>query len=220
MGSVSAEVSRYGWISRSPIRDAACLTLVHEADTTLVARSFGADPEQGRNWSFEEFCEEAFACAERQSLIGLRTVGEWTLVAEESRFEGVRHDVLESASAGTEAVAIHWDLDRATTFSHAVHGAVRTSFEAVLPEYRTGTRPDDLEVVRAGLPWHESEEVPLVLALAARVTGCELMPHWFAGQFLTCPVKSCEGLTTTGYPGATGDSGRARPVGNPRGWRA
>ncbi|WP_017973953.1 DUF6461 domain-containing protein [Actinopolyspora halophila] len=220
MGSASAEVSRYGWIIRSPIRDAACLTLVREADAALVARSFGADPEQGRNWSFEEFCEEAFACADRQSLIGLRTVGAWTLVAEESRFEGVRHDVLESTSATTEAVSIYWDLDRATTFSHAVHGEVRTSFEAVLPEYRTGTRPDDLEVVRAGLPWHESDEVPLMLALAARVAGCELMPHWFTGQFLTCPVNSCEGLTTTGYPGATGDSGRARPTGDPRGWRA
>ncbi|ASU78065.1 hypothetical protein CDG81_06810 [Actinopolyspora erythraea] len=188
MGSGSSEVGRHGWIHDSAVRDAGCLTLVRRTDIYRVARAFGADPTRGRNWNFEEFCEEAFACADKQSLIGLRRLGEWTLVAEESRFEGVRPEALAAASTGTRLVSVHWDIGGRGGFSHAVDGEVRTRFEVALPEYRTGTRPDELEPLRAGLPWHDAERVPLMLALTARVTGCLPGPEWFAGQFLTCPV--------------------------------
>lgn len=188
--SGSEEVRRYAWIHRSAVRDAGCLTLVHDVDAWRVARSFGADPRQGRVWDFEEYCEEAFARADKQSLIGVRPFRDWTLVAEESRFEGIRSDVLDRVSRGAQVVSVYWDIDGTTRFSHAVNGRVRTAFEAVLPEYRCGTDPDALETERAGLPWHDAEEVPLMLALAARVTGCELGPEWLGGTFLTCPVTT------------------------------
>ncbi|SDK85994.1 hypothetical protein SAMN04487820_114102 [Actinopolyspora mzabensis] len=198
MGSGNAEVDRHGWIHDSAVRDAACLTLVRGTDVLRVARAFGADPVRGRPWNFEEFCEESFACADKQSLIGLRRVGGWTLVAEESRFEGLRHDVLAEASSGSELVSVYWDVGDTGGFAHAVDGEVRTCFEPVLPECRSGTRPDDLESLRAGLPWHEAARVPLMLALSARVTGCVPDPEWFAGQFLTCPVVGTGGEVVPG----------------------
>lgn len=193
--SNTGEVARFSWVHRSTIQDAACLTFVRGVDADRVGRGFGAVTEHVQKLDFDEFCEEAFAHHDRYPVIGLRTGDGWTLVAEDGGLQGTRREVLRRVSAGTAAVSAFWDVNGLTRFSHAVDGSVRTSFEALMPDYRLGVAPDELEEVRAGLPWAGSgsqergeNSVELMLALAARITGCPLTPEWLEGDFLTYPV--------------------------------
>ena len=71
-----------------------------------------------------------------------------------------------------------------TRFSYAVSGQLLTAFEAMTPDRRFGADPDALETARAGLPWATGDWVPLLLALAARVTGVRVRPDWLEGDFL------------------------------------
>lgn len=191
----SDEVERFSWVLRSTIQDAACLTFVRGTDVELIGRRFGAIPEHLQELDFDDYCEEAFAHQENYPVIGLRAIGGWTLVAEDSGLQGTRPEVLRRVSAGGEVVSAHWDAGGLSRFSHASGGAVRTSFEPPVPGYRTGTDPDGLEQLRNGLPWPGAGEpgadpVELMLALTARITGSPLEPEWLEGEFATYPVAA------------------------------
>lgn len=193
--SDTGEVARFSWVHRSTIQDAACLTFVRGVDAERIGRGFGAVTEHVQKLDFDEFCEEAFAHHDRYPVIGLRTGDGWTLVAEDGGLQGTRREVLRRVSSGTAAVSACWDVNGLARFSHAVDGSVRTSFEALMPGYRLGIAPDELEEIRAGLPWADrapeergANSVELMLALAARITGCPLTPEWLEGDFLAYPV--------------------------------
>ncbi|GAA2779035.1 DUF6461 domain-containing protein [Saccharopolyspora taberi] len=188
------EVERFGWIRDSTVQEAACLTFVRATGVDPVAAGFGAVSGHARALDFGEFCEEAYA--QPYPVIGLRIVGDWVLVVEDNGLQGTRPEVLTRVSARTEALSVFWNTNLSTRFSYAVGGEVRTTFEALLPEFREGTRPDALEELREGLPWsaldsgNQAEGVELMLALAARITGQPLTPTWEEGQFLTFPVAA------------------------------
>ncbi|WP_243792566.1 DUF6461 domain-containing protein [Saccharopolyspora gloriosae] len=193
--SNTGEVERFGWVHRSTVQDAACLTFVRGTDLDRLAQRFGAITEHARTLDFDEYCEEAFAHQDRYPVIGLRSVGEWTLIAEDGGFQGSRPEVLRRVSHRTEAVSAFWNVNGLTQLSHAVDEELRTSFEPLMPAFRHGTRPNGLEEIRAGLPWPGVEDrgantINLMLALAARITGEPLTPEWFDGDFATYPVAS------------------------------
>lgn len=189
----SEEIERFGWVRRSNIQEAACLTFVRGNDAGRTAEAFGAIADQVRRFDFDEFCEESFALHETYSVIGIRNIGDWLLVVEDNGHQGSRAEVLRRVSHGTEVTSALWNAQSLTRFSHAVDGEVRTAFEALMPEYRQGTQPDGLEEIRAGLPWSScgsngTDSVSLMLALSARITGGPLTPETFDGEFLTFPV--------------------------------
>ncbi len=193
----SQEVEQFEWVGDSAIQEAGCLTLVRDTDVERVAEAFGAVLERARGLDFEEFCEEAFAHHDIYSMIGVRRVGAWTLVVEDNWFEGARPEVLRRVSAGTEVVSAFWNVNALTRFSHAVDGEVRTSFEALMPGYREGTRPDALEELRSGLPWSDADlgrqgvnTISLMLALTARITGQAIRREWLRDRFTTYPVAA------------------------------
>lgn len=193
----SEEVERFEWVGECPIQEAGCLTVVRGTDIERVADAFGAVTERARRLDFEEFCEESFAQHDNYSLIGVRQVGDWLLVVEDNWFEGARPEVLRRVSVDAEVVSTFWNVNALTRFSHAADGEVRTSFEALMPGYREGTRPDALEELRAGLPWTEADlgrrgvnTVSLMLALTARITGQVIGPEWLRGDFVTYPVAA------------------------------
>jgi hypothetical protein len=86
-------------------------------------------------------------------------------------WQGSRPEVLRRISAGGRAVSAYWNVNLTTRFSYAAGGRVLTAFEVMSPDRRHGADPDCLEEARAGLPWEDGEWVPLMLALAFRVTG-------------------------------------------------
>ncbi|MER5392396.1 DUF6461 domain-containing protein [Saccharopolyspora sp. NPDC002686] len=188
MGSYCvSEIERAEWVRRSIIQEAACLTFVRGGDLEQVAAAFGGVAEFGRELDVDEFCEEAFANQERHPMIALKQLGDWLLVIEDGGEQGRRPEVLRRV-AETTAVSVFWDGSGLTRFSHAVGGELRTSFEAVLPEYREGGAPDELEELRADLPWSQADPVALMLALAGRLTGLPPTPGWLAGRLRTFPV--------------------------------
>ncbi|WP_433869847.1 DUF6461 domain-containing protein [Saccharopolyspora sp. CA-218241] len=182
------EVERAGWLRRSTLHEAACLTLVRGADVERVAAGFGAVADLARPLDIDEFCEESFAQQERYPMIAVRPLGDWLLVVEDGGSQGRRPEVLRRITRGTRGVSLFWDAAAVTRFSSAAAGELRTTFEAVLPEIREGAAPDELEGARAGLPWSRAEPVSLMLALAGRVTGIEPTREWLAGEFRTFPV--------------------------------
>lgn len=186
----SDEVHQFAWVRSSAIHEAACLTFVRASDPGRVAAAFGAVVDHARTLDFDEFCEEAFAHQDRHPVIGVRRIGDWALVVEDNGHQGARPEVLRRVGTRSEAVSVCWNAQRYTRFSYATHGEVHTSFEAIMPGYREGARPDALEGVRAGLPWGTDgvDDVSLMLALGARITGQGLTPQALAGDFLTCPV--------------------------------
>lgn len=172
---------------RSTIQDAACVTLVRGDDPASVAQAFGGMAEPERSLGFDDFCEEAFAAQERYPMIALRRLGDRILVVEDGGRQGSRPEVLRRA-AEQDAVSVYWDEDGHTRFSHAVGGAVRTSFEGALPEYRDGECPDCVERFLGDLAWSREDPVPSMFALAGRITGVLPDPAWLGGQFCTYPV--------------------------------
>lgn len=188
MGSYCVnEIERAGWVRRSIIQEAACLTFVRGGDLAHVAEAFGAVASSGRELDIDEFCEEAFANQEKYPMVALKQLGDWVLVVEDGGEQGRRPEVLRRAAEST-AVSVFWDGSGLTRFSHAARGELRTAFEAVLPEFREGTDPDGLEELRVDLPWSQADPVALMLALAGRITGLPASPGWLAGPLRTFAV--------------------------------
>ena len=178
------EIGVFEWIQSTVLRDGACVTLVAPADAGGVVRGFGGDLAGARRTSLAEIGMPPVD----EPKVAVRNLGSWLLVVEVNSWQGSRPEVLRRISAGGRAVSAYWNVNLTTRFSYAVDGRVLTAFEVMSPGRRHGADPDCLEEVRAGLPWEDGEWVPLMLALASRVTGLRIEPEWFNGDFAVMPV--------------------------------
>lgn len=182
------EIGAFGWIQSTVLRDGACVTLVAAADADEVVRGFGGDPAGARRTSIAEL---EMASVDEPA-VAVRDLGSWLLVVEVNGWQGSRPEVLRRVSAGGRAVSAYWNVNLTTRFSYAVDGRVLTAFEVMSPDRRHGADPDCLEESRAGLPWETDEWVPLMFALASRVTGLRIEPEWFNGDLAVMPVSPVE----------------------------
>jgi hypothetical protein len=182
------ETESFRWIQASPVRDGACITLVRPADADGVVRGFGGDLARSRQVSLAGLG----APGAGEPVLAVRDVGTCLLVLEVNGWQGSRPEVLRRISAGARAVSVYWNVNMTTRFSYAVSGQVLTAFEAMTPDRRWGADPDCLEAARSGLPWETGDWVPLLLALAARVTGVQVRPEWLEGDFLVVPAEPVE----------------------------
>jgi hypothetical protein len=189
----------FSWIRASAPGDAGCVTLVHSADRAAVARAFGGDPSGARRRALAD-AENLALDIDADELIesqwlAVRSLGPWTLVVEVNGWQGSRPEVLERVCAGTRAVSAYWNVNGGTRFCYASEGRVLVAFDALFPDRREGADPDCLEGLRAGL-WpddpdedEDADEVAMMLALAARVTGLAPVPEWLEGEFDVIPVE-------------------------------
>ena len=161
------ETAEFRWLQTSPLRDGACITLVGPPNADVVVRGFGGDLAGARQMSL---AAPGMPGVDEPTL-AVREVGAWLLVVEVNGWQGSRPEVLRRVSAGGRVVSVYWNVNMTTRFSYAVSGQLLTAFEAMTPDRRWGADPDGLEAARAGLPWATGDWVPLLLALAARVTG-------------------------------------------------
>ena len=178
------EIGVFEWIQSTMLRDGACVTLVARADAGGVVRGFGGDLAGARRTSLADIGMPPVD----EPKVAVRNLGSWLLVVEVNGWQGSRPEVLRRISAGGRAVSAYWNVNLTTRFSYAADGRVLTAFEVMSPDRRHGADPDCLEEVRAGLPWEDGEWVPLMLALASRVTGLRIEPEWFNGDFAVMPV--------------------------------
>ncbi len=201
----AAEVAGFRWIRASELRDAACVTLVRSDDRAEVVRRFGGSPGGARRLSLAAAGNLAAATDSGELIesqwLGVRSLGRWTLAVEVNGWQGSRPEVLERVSAGTRAVSAYWNVNGGTRFSYAAAGRVLAAFDAVFPDRREGADPDCLEGLRAGLSWDDGDEVPMMLALAARVTGLTPVPEWLEGELCVIPVEPlAEAVRPDVYP--------------------
>jgi Family of unknown function (DUF6461) len=179
-------VGAFGWVRESVIGEAGCVTLVETADVASVAEGFGGALDQGRVMALDAIP----AVVGVAPVVGLRRVGGWVVAVENNGWQGSRPEVLRRVSAGRRAVSMFWNVESDARFSYAAAGEVVTAFDPVVaPERREGTRPDQLEAERAGLPWEHADPVALMLALAARVTGQAVVPGWLSGELTVVPLR-------------------------------
>jgi hypothetical protein len=179
------EIEAFGWIRSSVLRDGACVTLVAPADAERVMRGFGANPSGARQVNLAGI---GMPSAD-EPMMAIRELGSWLLIVEVNSWQGSRPEVLRRVSAGGRAVSSYWNVNGTTRFSYAADGRVLTAFEAMSPGQRHGADPDCLEEARAGLLWETGEWVPLMLALASRVTGLRVAPESLDGDFTVVPVN-------------------------------
>lgn len=179
------EADAFDWVTDTILDDAACLTLTEPATVAEVARAFGGDPARARELTLAE------AAAELTDgpWVAVRPVGSWVLAVELNGWQGSRPEVLERVAATGRAVSTYWNAGGRAQFAYAAAGRVLTRFDAVFPERRDGDEPDALVPVMAGLPWAGALPVPLLLALAARLTGSPAQPSWLAGTFPVFPME-------------------------------
>ncbi len=199
------EIADFAWIRGTPLRDAGCITLVHTDDLAEVMRGFGGLPGQARRTSLEAAGDLALDPGSGGPLPGqwlaVRSLGPWTLAVEVNGWQGSRPEVLDRVSAGTRAVSAYWNESAGTWFSCAAGGRVLTAFDEVFPDRREGADPDGLEGLRAGLMPDDGDEVPAMLALAARVTGLTPVPEWLDGDFDVVPLEPLpEAVRPSIYP--------------------
>lgn len=183
----------FRWIRTTVLRDAGCITLIQSDDPVAVMRGLGGDPGQVRRQSLSA-AESLANDADSDELtasewLAIRPLDSWILVVEVNGWQGSRPEVLDRVSTGTRAVSAYWNVNGVTLFSYAVAGRVLTAFDAVFPERREGADPDCLEGLSAGLAAEEGEEILLMLALAARVTGLAPVPGWLDGDFDVVPME-------------------------------
>jgi Family of unknown function (DUF6461) len=179
------EVDAFAWATGSILGDAACLTLTEQAGVTAVARAFGGDPAGAREWTLAQAAGELTEVP----WVALRPVGSWVLAVELNGWQGSRPEVLERVSETGRTVSAYWNVNGRTQLAYAAAGQVLTALDAVFPGRRTGADPNALVPAMAGLPWADALPVPLVLALAARLTGSPLQPSWLDGTFQVFPLE-------------------------------
>lgn len=187
------EVGGFGWIQSSVLRDGACVTLVASADgdppdVDAVVRGFGGDPAVGRRASLASLGMPP----PDQPVLAIRDLRPWLLTVEPNGWQGSRPEVLRRISAGGRVVSAYWNVNHTTRFCYAASGQVLTAFEVMSPGVRDGADPDCLEEARAGLPWETGARVPLMLALASRVTGLRVARDWLDGEFTVVPVTPAD----------------------------
>jgi hypothetical protein len=179
------EVDAFAGATGTILDDAACLTLTEPATVGEVARAFGGDPGRARELTLEE-APRQFADV---PWIAVRPVGPWVLTVELNGWQGSRPEVLERSSAAGRTVSTYWNVNGRAQFAYAAAGQVLTLFDAVFPERRSGDEPDALARAMAGLPWSDALPAPLLLALAARLTGSPFLPSWLEGTFPVFPLE-------------------------------
>ncbi|MEV7548310.1 DUF6461 domain-containing protein [Amycolatopsis sp. NPDC089917] len=113
----------YRWIGKSPLGEAATVTLVRGASLADVLRGFGADPAEP---------ESALELSEDLDLdpwVSVLAVDGGVLAVEFNGYQGSFPRVLEPVSQAGRTASLFWNINGVTRLSFADNGNVVTSFE-------------------------------------------------------------------------------------------
>ncbi|WP_125591590.1 DUF6461 domain-containing protein [Amycolatopsis balhimycina] len=135
-GHCKGEVTEddFGWLSTSPLGEAACVTMVKTTDVDAVVRGFGGVAGEARTIPSAEAGNDldgAYAVAVVRR-------GQYVIAVEVNGFQGSRPEVLRRVSRLGETVSAFWNVEALTRFSYAVDGRVKTAFEAGADSWKTG----------------------------------------------------------------------------------
>lgn len=174
--------------------DLWCLAFVQGLSEIDVLRRMGAEERSIRPLTYEELIDEGLF----PDTVLAGRLGDWIVVIEEYGWGSL--DALEALSVGTEAVSVLRHDYASDCFGYAVNGESITSFNPMIPAWRSGCDPDRLvDLMRdvgfdpAYAPGDEDERgeravrhptVDGALLLAARLTGVMLTQDVLNGPLL------------------------------------
>ncbi|MEV1319931.1 DUF6461 domain-containing protein [Micromonospora arborensis] len=117
----------YRWIRRSPLSQAATVTVVTGATVEQTLRAFGADPD--RPESINDIQRDLSLRRAIDPWITVLNGGDAVLVVEDNGFRGTDATVLRNASTGGRAASMFWNVNALTRLSFAEAGQLLAAFE-------------------------------------------------------------------------------------------
>ncbi|GGS29156.1 hypothetical protein Snoj_25390 [Streptomyces nojiriensis] len=200
MSGMTKTGADYAWFENDfpDIAEAYCFTLVRGlSPAELISRLEGRweAPLQG----IAEVVDAAFAQYDLEGgarqLIGMTTLGAWTLLIEPNGYLGVTEERALPASAGASWVSHFVNVNAVGTFLWAEDQVLRLCFDPMFPEDRWGTTPDELLDVMTRIGFHVDDDAPeaeinlsspAALALAEHLTGVAVTPALLQDTTFSC----------------------------------
>lgn len=117
----------YRWIRRSPVSEAATVTVVTGATVEQVLRAFGADPD--RPEPIDGIQRDLSLRRSIDPWLTVLDAGDAVVAVEDNGFRGANAAVLRAASAGGRAASMFWNVNAVTRLSFAEAGQLLAAFE-------------------------------------------------------------------------------------------
>ncbi len=160
----------YRWVRRSPIGEAATVTVIPGADITRVLRAFGADATTPMSMAM---LRETWRAG--RFWVAVLAVEGAVLAVEDNGFQGAQAQVLRALSRRGRAASMFWNVNALTRLSLAEHGRIVASFEPGLDRAA--------EIAPAALPYLEGldltdhrNKIEKCLVAVERSTGHPVRP--------------------------------------------
>ncbi|WP_436534095.1 DUF6461 domain-containing protein [Actinoplanes sp. HUAS TT8] len=159
--------------------EAFCLTLVRGLDESALFTAFGGDPAATMSPADLAQVLDGFRYGDEPATLVVATVGDWRVGIEINGSQGNRPEVLRRAAAAGDgaAVSVFRDVNGRSELTYVTGDQVQVVIDHMRPDKRSGTSPEVLNALMAGLPFgYEDDVIPEAagLALAERITGVRL----------------------------------------------
>jgi Family of unknown function (DUF6461) len=174
---------RYEWITEHWLAPVGVITFVTGAGPEDLALAFGGDPAHAPT---------GVPVLTTESMAAIRPAGEWVVAVERGEPLAV-FNRFPRLTADTTAVSISWSARGRIFLHYVVGGHVHVGLDPQRPERRDGDDPSAIDDYLAGLqltiPGTDAAgHVPLLLAVAERLTGLRMTPDWLDQPHLLVPL--------------------------------
>ena len=176
-------VDRYEWITDHWLAPAGVITFATGISPEALAQAFGGDPVHAPT---------GVPLLTVERIAAIRPTGEWVVAIERGEPLAV-FNRFPRLSADTTAVSISWSARGRIWLHYLVGGHVRVGLDPQRPEQRDGDDPGAIDEYLAGLQLtipgiDAAGHVPLLLAVAERLTGLRMAPEWLDQPHLLVPL--------------------------------
>ncbi|BCY10522.1 DUF6461 domain-containing protein [Actinoplanes sp. L3-i22] len=159
--------------------EAFCLTFVRSLDDAALITAFGGDPEKIMQPADLAQVLDTFRYGDEPATLVVATVAAWHVGIEINGDQGARSEVLRRLAAAGDgtALSVVRDINGRSELTYVTGDRTQLVLDSLRPERRSGSAPEVLDALLAGLPFGYRDDVipeAAALALAERVTGVRL----------------------------------------------
>lgn len=174
---------RYGWITEHWLAPVGVITFVTGAKPEDLALAFGGDPAHALT---------GVPVLTTEPTAAIRSAEEWVVAVEHGEPLAV-FNRFPRLTADTTAVSISWSARGRVFLHYVVGGRVRVGLDPQRPERRDGDDPGSIDEYLTGLQLtvpgiDAAGHVPVLLAIAERLTGLRMTPEWLDQPHLLVPL--------------------------------
>lgn len=183
----SSPVAGYRWVTRHWLGPVGCVAFIAGDDVEAVARALGGDLSRARTGRLTLTAAPTAA---------LRQAPGWVIAIATGypvRLSLWLSELWRRESAGSDVICAMWEARGRGLLWHITGGRVRTQFDPQQPDHRGGDQPHGLDTYLTGLQVPipgatTAQHVPVLLAMAQRITGIAFTPRTLDSQYLLVPL--------------------------------